>query len=486
MLKIDTQILHHFRSRRGKEGISEPSNINLESLKISIMNRVKKHEFDDDSEDEENNIPMDSEAVMKEIQRLYNAKEIGLRVVLKSLGVSFSSMLKTPRQKITVLLVGSHYSAKEKFLDLYFNEPQQNEFVSKVNYEKLDRIFITQGNQRRILTGETVLDYCPHLAQLGNVPGLKNYLTTEITSRKTKSLVSFILAPENVDMLDNDLGVDENNNIQYPVKVQRAMRTLAEAADLIFIFFDPTGKTPPSKTLKPFEDLWEDYHPKMHLLLAKASEIECNEATREATLAQVVQQVWKHPQVQRIGYVPQIFCPNLTDRIRDEEQLWNIIQQTADKSIDRALFQLEKDATLIQNQLTLRLEKNHNAKNKGIGPTTATTFAFLFICVLVILWVLEFSDIYCKALLVPQSQRWTLVCEEIKANKSLCFSFFFIVAISLFRPILRNHTLILTEDEEKLLNRRIRFAHHALYRKEAMQKLYTKPFDPNTSYVYSQ
>ncbi|CAL8094952.1 unnamed protein product [Orchesella dallaii] len=102
-----------------------------------------------------------------------------------------------------MLLVESHCSANEKFLDLYFNEPQQS---------------------------------------------LKYYFTTEVTSRKTKNLVSFISAPENVNM-DNNLGVDENNNIQYPVKVQRAIRTLAEAADLIFIFFDPIGKPPPSKTL---------------------------------------------------------------------------------------------------------------------------------------------------------------------------------------------------------------------------------------------
>ncbi|ODN05508.1 hypothetical protein Ocin01_01182 [Orchesella cincta] len=436
------------------------------------MEYLHKRDFVYESEEELQD-EMDSDSVMKEIQRLYNAKEVGLREGLKYLKMS---SLTTPRQKITVLLVGSHYAAKEKFLSLYFNESRQDEFISKVNYEKLDKIFITQGMRRRVLTGETVLDYCPHLAQLGNVPGLKDYLTTEITARKTKSLVSFVLAPENMDnMIDNnEVTFDENNNsLKYPFKIERAMKTLAQAADLIFIFFDPTGETHPSKTLKPFEDLWENYHEKIHLLLAKASDRECNEETRERTLTQVVQHVWRHPQVQRFGCVPKIFCPNLTDNIRDEEQLWNIIQQTADKSIERALHQLGDDATFIKDKLNETLDINNKAKDEGFTSSPVVTSAFIFLLLITTIWVTQISDIYCKTLLVPQSGRFERVCDEIKANKSLVFSFIITVTFFIFRPLFRYDTPILDENEVELINKRIQFAHHALYQKEMMQKLYT-------------
>lgn len=114
---------------------------------------------------------MDSDQVMREIQRLYLTKDVGLKEAAKAVP-DRNFKVTLPRQKITILIVGSHNQAKRKFLDLYFNESRSAGFISKVNYDKMDKIFITHGGQRKLLTGETVLDYCPHLAQLKNVPGI--------------------------------------------------------------------------------------------------------------------------------------------------------------------------------------------------------------------------------------------------------------------------------------------------------------------------
>ncbi|ODM98950.1 hypothetical protein Ocin01_07730 [Orchesella cincta] len=392
------------------------------------MDRIT-HEFNFGSADENAN-SMDSEAIMKEIRHLYNAKEVGLREASKSIRGS-APIMKSPQQKITVLLAGSHYAAKEKFLNLYFNGAQEeDELTSKVNnYENHDRIFITNGiRPRKCLTGVKVLDCCPHLAKLGYVPGLKDYLTTEIAAEKTKSLVSFIVAPENVDTLHHEVASDMNNiHVILPVMIEKPMKALVEAADLVFIFFDPTGRTPPSQILKPFDDLWEYHHHKMHLLLAKANEIPL-----ETTLTQIVQQVWRHPQIQRLGCTPKVFCPDLSGRVLGEdEQLWNIIKEDANKCTEQALHQLGKDATYIENELTDQLEK----KRKSFGILKVALVCF---------WV----GILCACHF-----------DFLSVNSGL-----FVATFCSLSPV------FLSRLDKELLKRRIRFAHNALCWKESIQK----------------
>lgn len=125
--------------------------------------------FDLDTDDSE----MDSDSVMKEIQYLYNEPKVGLIDAAANLPDRHVT-LTMPQNKMTVLLVGNHTIGKQKFLALYFSECRETNrggFVQRINYEKLNKIYITHGMQRRLLMGESVLDYCPHLATLKNVPG---------------------------------------------------------------------------------------------------------------------------------------------------------------------------------------------------------------------------------------------------------------------------------------------------------------------------
>lgn len=414
---------------------------------------------------------MDSDRVMKEILRLYTQKEVGLKDATKSLKSRFLS-LTPPRQKVTVLIVGHHHLAKEKFLDLYFNDSRQGGFLSKVDYSKLDKILVTHGNQRKWLNGSTVIDYCPQLAQLRNVPGLRENLATEVATKHAKSLVSFILAPERLASTEFT-EVDENNNPIMPppssVDTTNVIETLAEAADLIFVFFDPTGFVRPRITISPFQCIWESQYEKIHLILAKASENECTEEDREAVLTEIVGALWEVKGVQRVGHLPQIYWPDLTTDKRDDVRLWNIIQRTEHKSVERALAQLEEDADSILTHLITQREINEKSKLDNGSPLGLFWWFILILFLVSGTWVTQVNEILCRR----KERDWTWVCQEFARNKAIMCSFAFLFLSFLVYTFWKQSKEIpLSSHQEHLLNRRIQFTQHALYMRQRMARIY--------------
>lgn len=307
-------------------------------------------------------------------------------------------------------------------------------------------------------------------------------MTTEIASRHTKSLVSFILAPENiadpipVPYNSNPETNDVNNNSgsftllqrQRSLDMRQAISTLSDAADLIFLFFDPTGVIPPKETLQPFERLWETHHEKLLLLLAKADDLECSEQTREDVLARIVRQIWRNPTLRRVGYLPEIYCPDLTSGIRDDERLWNVIQNVADQSVDKALQQLEMDAKNVKNKLEEILAKNEKAKDENSTSGTAWIWSVLFVTALCGVGVYHFNEQICD----PEYEAIHHLCRDMARNKIVLI---LIGCVALFFTIKRafeTKPQVLTEEEERILLFRIRHAEMAIYRKTVMERMY--------------
>lgn len=72
------------------------------------------------------------------------------------------------------------------------------------------------------------------------VPGVVDYLTTEISTSKQKrfSLVTFIDTPGLVD-----------GDMKYPFDVDKTITWLGETSDLVFVLFDPIGQALCKRTL---------------------------------------------------------------------------------------------------------------------------------------------------------------------------------------------------------------------------------------------
>lgn len=72
------------------------------------------------------------------------------------------------------------------------------------------------------------------------VPGVVDYLTTEISTSKQKrfSLVTFIDTPGLVD-----------GDMKYPFDVDKTITWLGETSDLVFVLFDPLGQALCKRTL---------------------------------------------------------------------------------------------------------------------------------------------------------------------------------------------------------------------------------------------
>lgn len=428
---------------------------------------------------------------MKEIDQLYNTPQVGLKDAAREVSKG-ALRFTTPRYKITVLIVGHHAAAKQRFLDLYFKDTRQHTksspaFISKVNYDKLDKIYITHGYQHRLLVGESVLDYCPHLAQLKDVPGLKDYLTTEISARNTKSLVSFILAPEGLasDPHDYPSSSSLNGVVAKPRQSsipREALAKLAEASDLIFLFFDPTGTKSPKETLMPFEPLWDAYHEKILFIVATANEHECTEETREEVLGQMVREIWRNSTVRRVGYLPEIYCPDLSAGIRDDQRLWNVIQNTAEDSVDRALVRMGQDAASLRQRLETQWKQNQKAKHQF---KECSQFFYWFLAILIGAFVWYMISAYenvCSGqnssdggFMGFRKMYGAQLCQKegVITHRFLvmCFCAVCLLCIA-YMCLSSQQNEMLSEDEEKLLEKRIGFVTEALQRKEVMESLH--------------
>ncbi|KAK2711688.1 hypothetical protein QYM36_012708 [Artemia franciscana] len=197
-----------------------------------------------------------NEKILKECHVLYTHPDNGLVKIAEELGFT----LLAPRKKITVILIGNHSAGKSSFINWYIEEHVQRTGVA---IETQGFTFVTSGRKRESLTGNATLHLYPHFKPLQEIPGVVDYLATEVSTSKQKkfSLVTFVDTPGLVD-----------GDMKYPFDVNEAINWLGDLADLIFVFFDPIGQALCKRTLNLVEELNSRHPERLRFYLSKADE----------------------------------------------------------------------------------------------------------------------------------------------------------------------------------------------------------------------
>lgn len=271
-----------------------------------------------------------NERILKECHTLYTDAEHGLVSIADSLGLK----LLAPRKKITIMLIGNHSAGKSSFINWYIEEHVQRTGVA---IETQGFSFVTSGRRRESLTGNATLHLYPHFKPLQAMPGVIDYLSTEISTSKQKKfpLVTFVDSPGLVD-----------GDMCYPFDVNESILWLAELCDMVFVFFDPIGQALCKRTLNIVEKISEKHSERMRFYLSKADEAG-HESDRQRVMMQIVQELCKRPGLNRTGFdMPTIYVPNPNKPVRCVNQIEEVckdIEKTIQQTIQNTLNSLEKD-----------------------------------------------------------------------------------------------------------------------------------------------
>ncbi|CAF4183025.1 unnamed protein product [Adineta steineri] len=281
------------------------------------------------------------EQIVNEIDQIYNHPDTGLITIAQWLNVS----IMAPNKKISILLIGNHSAGKSSLINWYIEDNVQRTGVA---IETQGVSIITSGKRRESLMGPATMHLFPYFRPLGNIPGLLNYLTTEISSSKQKKfpLISFIDTPGLVD-----------GAMAYPFDVEQAILWLGNYADLIFVLFDPIGQALCKRTLTLVEQLNKTNPEKMHYYLAKADEAG-SDRDRHRVLMQIVQNLCRQPEISKTNFdMPTIYLPNLAKETRCANQIHEVCS-----TIDHAVFSgVQKSLNILHNDCK-RLEQSINER----------------------------------------------------------------------------------------------------------------------------
>ncbi|CAF0992639.1 unnamed protein product [Rotaria sordida] len=299
------------------------------------------------------------EQIVNEIENIYHHPDIGLVTIARWLGLS----IMAPNKKISILLIGNHSAGKSSLVNWYIEDNVQRTGVAIETQGKSIRIksslvittfvftgisIITSGKRRESLMGPATMRLFPYLDPLGNIPGLLNYLTTEISSSKQKKfpIVSFIDTPGLVD-----------GAMAYPFDVEQAILWLGNHVDLIFVLFDPIGQALCKRTLTLVEQLNKSNPEKMHYYLAKADEAG-SDRDRHRVLMQIVQNLCRQPEISKTNFdMPTIYLPDLAKETRCTNQIHEVCS-----TIDHAVFSgVQKSLNTLHNDCK-RLEECINER----------------------------------------------------------------------------------------------------------------------------
>ncbi|CAH1800402.1 unnamed protein product [Owenia fusiformis] len=301
-----------------------------------------------------------NEKILKECHNVYTNPDNGLVSIASGLGLN----LLAPRKKITVLLIGNHSAGKSSFINWYIEEHVQRVGVA---IETQGFTFVTSGRKRESLTGNATLHLYPHFEPLREIPGVTDYVATEISTSKQKkfSLVTFVDSPGLVD-----------GDMKYPFDVNQAIAWLGDLADLIFVFFDPIGQALCKRTLNLVETLNEKHAERMRFYLSKADEAG-HESDRQRVMMQIVQELCKRPGLNKTGFdMPTIYIPNPSGKpsrcVNQIEEVCKDVEKTINQTIQNTLNTLEKDCESISSIIDKKIREdseacsyNFRARSKG-------------------------------------------------------------------------------------------------------------------------
>ncbi|XP_047005190.1 uncharacterized protein LOC124625788 isoform X1 [Schistocerca americana] len=311
-----------------------------------------------------------NERILRECHNLYTDPDKGLIKIAEQFGLK----LLAPRKKIIVLLIGNHSAGKSSFINWYIEEHVQKTGVA---IETQGFVIVTSGRKRETLMGNATLHLYPHFKPLQHIPGVVDFLSTEISTSKQKkfSLVTFVDTPGLVD-----------GGMEYPFDVNEAVLWLGKMADLVFVFFDPIGQALCKRTLNLVEALNKTQTEKMRFYLSKADDAG-DESDRQRVMMQIVQELCKRPGLNRTGFdMPTIYIPELNkQQTRCANQIENVckdIERTINQTIQNTLNTLEKDCEAISKLVSERLQKdeedrNFNYRTSGRAFLLGSTAAFV-------------------------------------------------------------------------------------------------------------
>ena len=290
-----------------------------------------------------------NERILRELHTIYAEPNDGLISIGQKLGLH----LLAPRRKIIVLLIGNHSAGKSSFINWYINQKVQKTGVA---IETQGFTFVTNGKKRESLTGRATIHLYPHFKTLEKIPGVIEYLSTEIspsTSNKF-NLVTFIDTPGLVD-----------GDVHYPYDVDKAMSWLGDLADLIFVFFDPIGQALCKRTLNLVEKLNARHSDRMRFYLSKADEAG-HESDRQKVMMQIVQELCKRPGLNKCGFdMPTIYVPIDGKESRCVNQIQEVcsdIEKTINYTIQNTLNTLEKDCEQLSQLIAAKIDSDSNRR----------------------------------------------------------------------------------------------------------------------------
>lgn len=294
-----------------------------------------------------------NERILKECHTLYTDPDHGLVNIAETLNLK----LLAPRKKITIMLIGNHSAGKSSFINWYIEEHVQRTGVA---IETQGFSFVTSGRRRESLTGNATLHLYPHFKPLQAMPGVVDYLSTEISTSKQKKfpLVTFVDSPGLVD-----------GDMCYPFDVNEAILWLSELTDMVFVFFDPIGQALCKRTLNIVEKISENHSERMRFYLSKADEAG-HESDRQRVMMQIVQELCKRPGLNRTGFdMPTIYVPNPNKPVRCVNQIEEVckdIEKTINQTIQNTLNSLEKDCDRIGVLVDEAIAQDNLARNGNI------------------------------------------------------------------------------------------------------------------------
>jgi len=306
-----------------------------------------------------------NERILKECHNLYTDTEHGLVDIADSLGLK----LLPPRKKITIMLIGNHSAGKSSFINWYIEEHVQRTGVA---IETQGFSFVTSGRRRESLTGNATLHLYPHFKPLQQMPGVVDYLSTEISTSKQKKfpLVTFVDSPGLVD-----------GDMCYPFDVNESILWLAELCDMVFVFFDPIGQALCKRTLNIVEKISSKHPERMRFYLSKADEAG-HESDRQRVMMQIVQELCKRPGLNKTGFdMPTIYVPNPNKQVRCVNQIEEVckdIEKTITQTIQNTLNSLEKDCDNIGEMVDQAIARDNRAKAANIRAYMKGGLLYLF------------------------------------------------------------------------------------------------------------
>jgi len=231
--------------------------------------------------------------------------------------------------------------------------------------------FVTSGRRRESLTGNATLHLYPHFKPLQAMPGVVDYLSTEISTSKQKKfpLVTFVDSPGLVD-----------GDMCYPFDVNEAILWLAELTDMVFVFFDPIGQALCKRTLNIVEKISEKHAERMRFYLSKADEAG-HESDRQRVMMQIVQELCKRPGLNRTGFdMPTIYVPNPNKPVRCVNQIDEVckdIEKTIQQTIQNTLNSLERDCDHIGTLVDEAIAKDNKARASNFKAYVRGGFLYL-------------------------------------------------------------------------------------------------------------